>query len=273
MNLILPSFLLFLFRQLKNLQLQIGIDYYQYETIPSTNDQVWELIDSGKKLPLVVVATQQTAGKGQRGNKWLSNKGGLYLSMGLEVNLPVDYATHLTLWSVWGIAHNLRKNQIPVKIKWLNDLILNGYKLGGILTETRVQNNLIKKVVIGVGINWQNEVPPIGINIKSVIQNQPNSKIKSLEDLAIIVCLGILNGYNYYMQKGSEKLIKSYEEILDNLGQKILVENMVGMITGISHKGALKVKFRSQGASTEVLFPFGSIRLGYESYAKSRIKE
>ena len=250
-------------RRLKNLSSQIKIECYQYKKIPSTNDQVWDLIKQGKKLPLVAIATQQTKGKGQRGNKWLSNLGGLYLSLGLEVNLPVHCATYLTLWSTWGIAQNLRKHQIPVQIKWLNDLIINGRKLGGILTESRIQNNLIKQVVIGVGVNWQNEVPTIGINLKSILQNQSNPKINSLEDLARIVYLGILHGYDFYLKEGIENLVASYQQLLNNLGEKILVKNREGTITGISNKGELKVKFSSQGASTEVLFPLGSISLGY----------
>lgn len=240
-----------------------GIDCYLYETIPSTNQKVWDLIDSGVDLPLVAIASQQTAGKGQRGHQWVSNEGGLYLSLGLEVNLAVDCATHLTLWTVWGIANNLLKHQIPVQIKWLNDLVWKGKKLGGILSETRIKNNLIKEVVIGVGINWQNEVPAIGINLDSILKNQVNSPINCLEELAFITIIGIFNGYQYYLKEGLGKLIISYEEILYNLGEKITLEAGEGIITGIGPKGELKIRLNSQGATTEVLLPPGSVSLGY----------
>lgn len=252
---------------MKNLQqllyLQTGVECHFFEIIPSTNAKVWDLIDYGANLPLVAIACQQTHGKGQRGHQWQSNHGGLYLSLGLKVNLPANCANHLILSSVWGIVNNFRKHQIPAQIKWLNDILLEGKKLGGILTETRIKNNEIKNIVIGVGINYQNQVPEKGINLESILKYQINPQINSLEDLALITTQGILNGYQYYLQEGLENLIISYEKICFNLGQKILIQGQEGIITGINKKGELKVKLTSTGASTEVCFPMGSINLGY----------
>lgn len=239
------------------------INFHFYDRIPSTNEKVWDLINDGADFPLVAIAKCQTKGKGQRGNKWVSSQGGLYLSLGLGVNLSVDDATHLTLFTAWGIADNLRKYNIPVQIKWLNDLILNRKKLGGILCETKIKNQVIYQAVIGVGINWQNQVPTMGINLKSVLNKDEKCLVNSLEDLILITVQGILNGYEFYCQNGIEKLIKAYEEIFYNLGQEIIIEVGKGIITGISDKGELKVKLTSQGASTEIFLASENISLGY----------
>jgi len=130
-----------------------------FETLPSTNQTLWQLIDQGAPGGTVVVARQQTAGRGQWGREWQSSLGGLYLSIALNVNLAAEDAAQLTMGSAWGIATALRGLGIPVEIKWPNDLILMGKKLGGILTETRVQQGKIVKAVVGVGINWDNLVP------------------------------------------------------------------------------------------------------------------
>ncbi|WP_308255327.1 biotin--[acetyl-CoA-carboxylase] ligase [Geminocystis sp. GBBB08] len=138
---------------------QNTINGYIYDTLTSTNSQAWQLRQENIKPPFVVIAKQQTAGKGQRGNIWRSPIGGLYFSIVLELNLPVEFISHLTLFSVYGIVMELRKFEIPIEIKWLNDLILEGKKLGGILCETKSDGKIIKEVIIGVGINYKNEIP------------------------------------------------------------------------------------------------------------------
>jgi BirA family biotin operon repressor/biotin-[acetyl-CoA-carboxylase] ligase len=239
------------------------IKCYFFEQIPSTNNQVWELHKLGEKFPFVVIAGEQTAGKGQRGNQWKSSQGGLYLSLGLELDLPVNLIHQITLFSVWGIANSLRQYQIDVKIKWLNDLILEQKKLGGILTETRIYQNRVKQVVIGVGINWNNPVPEGGINLKSVWDKQGNSQLDSLENLADLTIKGILHGYEYYLREGSENLANEYEKLLINIGQKITFQGGEGVITGVNPNGDLKVRLYSTGSSTEICLPPGSISLGY----------
>ena len=239
------------------------INYYLFDNIPSTNEKAWQLIDGGEKLPLVAIARQQSAGKGQRGHQWKSPLGGLYLSLGLSVDLPANCATHLTLFTAWGIATHLRKYQIPIQIKWLNDLILKDKKLGGILSETRINRGKITRAVIGVGINWTNPVPSMGINLQSIWQNQGNPEINSLEKLASVTIRGILTGYQYYLTEGIENLISSYQQLLHSLGQKIVIQGGIGVVTGISSEGALKVRLCSPGATTEIFIPPGTITLGY----------
>lgn len=244
-------------------EIEPKLNYYIFDHIPSTNQKVWQLIERGTKLPIVAIARQQSAGKGQRGHQWESPLGGLYLSLGLSVDLPVNCATHLTLFTAWGIANHLRQYQIPIQIKWLNDLILKDKKVGGILSETRINQGKIKQAVIGVGINWTNAVPSIGINLQSILQNQVNPRIDSIEKLTSIIIKGILNGYQVYLTEGIENLVLSYQELLHSLGQKIMIQGCEGVVTGITSAGELKVRLRSPGATTEIFILPGTITLGY----------
>jgi len=231
------------------------LNWQIFEKIPSTNQKLWEMIGEGEKTPIIAIAIQQTAGKGQRGRVWQSQPGGLYLSLGLTTNLPATNAPHLTLLSAWGIANSLRENNIPVLIKWPNDIILNRKKLGGILSETRVQFEQITQTVIGVGINWKNSVPETGINLQSF------PEINSLEKLAAITIKGLLSGYEYYLSTGIENLLKSYQQLLDK--PIILVNGSPGIVTGITSTGELQVRLHSLGATTEINLPPGAIRIGY----------
>jgi BirA family transcriptional regulator, biotin operon repressor / biotin---[acetyl-CoA-carboxylase] ligase len=233
---------------------------YLYDSIPSTNQIAWELLDRSITLPIVAIASQQTAGRGQWGRQWQSTNGGLYLSVAININIPASDAPHLTLFSAWGIADALRCHDIPVWLKWPNDLILEGRKLGGIKTETRIQQERISQAVIGVGINWKNSVPEMGINLQS-----HTDKITSLEKLAAIAISGIFTGYQCYLSNGIEILLSSYLTLLKSVGQKVEVNGCAGVVVGVNAKGELQVRLNSPGATTEINLPSGTIALGYDT--------
>lgn len=234
-----------------------------FSCIPSTNTKLWELIDSGIPCPLGAIALQQTAGKGQWGHTWVSATGGLYLSVGLDLDLEINNYPHLVMATAWGIATVLRYYDLPVTIKWSNDLILDQRKLGGIKIETRNKNNKLTKAVIGVGINWHNSVPEPGINLKSYYQNQKINSISSLEELTAIASYGILLGYEYYLAVGIEKLLAKYLKICHSLGKQIDFNGCPGEVVGVTKEGKLMVKLRSPGATTKITLSPGQISLGY----------
>lgn len=239
------------------------IPFSIFDCIPSTNTKLWELIDCGIPCPTGAIAWQQTAGKGQWGHSWVSTTGGLYLSIGLDLDLDIANYPHLVMATAWGIATVLRYFQLPVTIKWSNDLIISRRKLGGIKIETRNHKNKLVKAVVGVGINWCNCVPEPGINLKSYYQKQDINKIDSLAELTAITAYGILIGYEYYLAVGVEKLLAKYLEILNSLGQQVNLNRCPGEVVGVTTAGKLRVKLRSPGATTEIILSPGQISLGY----------
>jgi BirA family biotin operon repressor/biotin-[acetyl-CoA-carboxylase] ligase len=256
-----------------------------FDTVASTNQVAWELLEQGAEAGTCVLATQQTGGKGQWGRQWSSPVGGLYLSLLLTPDLPVENAAQLTLSSVWGVAHCLRSlpgklrgadEQIPVQVKWLNDLVLERRKLGGILTETRLSQGRITRAVVGVGVNWANPVPPIGISLRPYLELQQSTLIDSLEMLAGLTLHGLMLGYQCWRQQGIEGLLPSYLEMLAHRDRPIRVDGRTGTIVGITPQAELRVRFHSEppqpinppgissaDASVEVLLKPGTISLGY----------
>ena len=247
-----------------NTSLHKPISWSVFNSLPSTNTKLWELIDGQVKCPHGAIALQQTAGKGQWGHTWVSTTGGLYLSVALNLDLEIANYPHLVMATAWGIATILRHHNLPVTIKWSNDLILERRKLGGIKIETRNVQNRIVKAVIGVGINWCNCVPEPGINLESYDQNQGIKSINCLEELTAITAYGILLGYESYLFAGIEQLLKAYLEILSSIGQQVNFNGCRGEVLGVTTEGKLKVQLRSPGASTEVILSPGQISLGYE---------
>ncbi|MEO0968534.1 MAG: biotin--[acetyl-CoA-carboxylase] ligase [Cyanobacteria bacterium J06639_18] len=245
---------------------------YIFDTVSSTNTTAWELLKQGIKPGFAVIATTQTSGRGQWGRQWDSPKGGLYLSAALNSHLEVKHGYQLTLASAWGIAQELRNYGIFVEIKWPNDLVLDGYKLGGILTETKVKKALITQAVIGVGINWENSTPETGINLKTWQTNQNNlslnnSSFVSLEELAAKIIQGIESGIHCLEQEGVDILLSRYVRLLANIGEKVYVNNNPGTIVGVNPSGSLHIRMESSN-SESVTTPYidlhpGTISLGY----------
>lgn len=228
-----------------------NLTLYIYEVLPSTNQTLWELIKNGAKPGSIVIAAQQTAGRGQRGHQWYSAIGGLYLSYALAPNIPVSQS-QLTLRAAWGIATALKTLGIPVQLKWLNDLVIDRRKLGGILTETKVNQGIITQAVVGVGINWTNPVPETGINLSSFIDTIP-----CLEMLAAVTIQGIERGIN----EPVANLIPAYEQLLINIGQSVTVGDRTGVIIGITNTCALRVRLKD---NSEIHLKPGSLSLGYD---------
>ncbi|MBD2386283.1 biotin--[acetyl-CoA-carboxylase] ligase [Cylindrospermum sp. FACHB-282] len=246
-----------------------------FDSLCSTNQTLWDLLNQGEKPGCVVIASQQTAGRGQWGHQWISHTGGLYLSVAIAFGgaLPIapkldaTNSYQLTLASAWGIAAQLRKCGVDVGIKWPNDLILNGRKLGGILTETKVNKGQITQAVIGVGINWANPVPETGINLESWQGSHHSRPISCLEMLTSTVLLGIESGIECLSQEGISILLSRYVDLLTNMGDQVDVNHLSGTVVGVTTQGHLRLRIAAYDTNKlvtpEISIEPGTISLGY----------
>ena len=136
----------------------IGREVIVLAQTSSTNDAISRLA-SAEGLPvsegLVVFAEHQTAGRGQRGNRWESAAGkGLWFSILLLPDIELSKSGLLTIWAIEAIADVLRiEVDLEPSIKLPNDVRLDGRKVAGVLVEMRAQNNAPHLAVVGIGIN------------------------------------------------------------------------------------------------------------------------
>lgn len=130
----------------------IGKQLIHYPTLDSTNDEARRLIKQGAGEGVVVLAGTQTRGRGKPGSRWLSPRGNLYFSAVLKpYRNPRELAPITLLGALAARALLVRVAGLPVTIKWPNDLLVHGRKIGGVLTERVPAGHLI----IGIGINLQ----------------------------------------------------------------------------------------------------------------------
>lgn len=130
-----------------------------FEKIPSTNtyckDNYKTLNDKS-----IIIAKEQTLGRGKNNRKWLSPSGGLYFSILLKDNLPhINSCQLIPLIVSVAVFETLRSFNVNCKIKWPNDLLVNNKKICGILVESKVSSSGLSYVVIGIGLNVNSLCP------------------------------------------------------------------------------------------------------------------
>ena len=137
-------------------QCTIGREIIILEETTSTNDSILQRVASSTREGLVILAERQTAGRGQRHNRWESTAyKGLWFSILLRPpQIPVAQSARLTTWAAQTVAQTIvAEFSLPVTIKSPNDVYVNGKKIAGVLVEMRAQKNTAHFVVLGIGIN------------------------------------------------------------------------------------------------------------------------
>lgn len=131
----------------------MGRDLHFYESIDSTNARAQLMATEGASDGTLIVADKQTAGRGRRGRNWISPAGtNVYFTLLLKPAFSPQAASKLTLLMAYAVKCAVDK-YVSCAIKWPNDIVVNGQKVCGILTELRLEGTAIHHVAIGVGIN------------------------------------------------------------------------------------------------------------------------
>lgn len=132
----------------------IGRNYIYYDTIDSTNIQCKKQCSNKVIEGITVVAEEQSTGRGRLGRHWESPKStGIWMTIGLAPKVLPEMASKITIIAAAAVYKALKELNIDCGIKWPNDIVINGKKICGILTEMNTKENEINYVVVGIGIN------------------------------------------------------------------------------------------------------------------------
>lgn len=182
--------------------------------VDSTNNFAKELARYGAAEGTVVVAEEQTAGRGRHGRKWFSPKGGLYFSVILRPKMKVSEAAGIVVVAGLAVVRVLSENYgLTVEAKWPNDVLLDERKVCGILTEVNSTSERVNYAVVGIGINanvvvakeFPEELQPIATSLKEKLGK--NVKLEPL----LKWCLEKLEeAYEAYSQLGFQPMLKEW---------------------------------------------------------------
>ncbi|MBI5076623.1 MAG: biotin--[acetyl-CoA-carboxylase] ligase [Nitrospirae bacterium] len=229
-------------------------DIIVHDAVESTNDLAMALATKGGVTPgTVLVADQQTKGKGRLGRTWESPAGtNIYMSLIIRPELEPRDTTMLTILAAVAGALALRRScNIPVSIKWPNDLVVSGKKLGGILTEVRADPDRVALAVIGIGINVNMDLCDLPGAIRDIAASVRMETGKNHSRNEIIIQL--LREFEYWYivlkKEGKRPLLDAWRKNSSTLGRKINVVmhdvTWSGIAEDIDNNGMLILKMRS----------------------------
>ncbi|OLD04147.1 biotin--[acetyl-CoA-carboxylase] ligase [archaeon 13_1_20CM_2_54_9] len=214
-----------------------------FEQVESTNTLAYRLAEENAADWTVVSAAVQTKGRGRFGKTWESVRGGLWFSVILRPQVPVDTIRHLQFLAGNSVCEGVEKNvDAAVLLKWPNDLILNAHKLGGILLESKVIGRNPSFVVLGIGVNVNQPKEELPGGATSIFAS--TGRMTNLGKLLASILEGLRE--NYGMLVEPDDLLKKWWERCQHRSRTVQVENPGGIIrgvnVGIDGRGYLVVK-------------------------------
>ena len=222
----------------------VGQHIIELSSIDSTNNY---LIDLSQNISLdegtVVVAKEQTAGKGQRNNRWSSEVGkSLCISILLKPKLDISQQYLFNKFIALSLCQALNNYSLKTKIKWPNDILIDGKKVAGILIENSIQGSKIEKSVVGIGVNINNNISQL---TSATSLADCLNIIPSISELLELICKNIEK--NYFLLRQKPSIIN--ELYHQNLFQKGEVqkfskngESLNGIIHSVNKNGQLLVE-------------------------------
>lgn len=207
---------------------------HYYPTLDSTNTKAKSLAKDGAPHGTVVIAGSQTGGRGRMGRQFASPAGSVYLSVILRPQKPAAQLMHLTCAAAVAACDAVEKVSCKRPgIKWINDLVIDKKKLGGILTELSIdpKTQLVEYAVIGIGINCL-RVPAQVADMATCLDIPPEP-----------VCAALIESLSRMQLHDPQALRQRYKKDCITLGQtvKILGTDTVGTALDVTADGALVI--------------------------------
>jgi BirA family biotin operon repressor/biotin-[acetyl-CoA-carboxylase] ligase len=213
-----------------------------YESTTSTNDRAMEIGDRERDADgIVVVADTQTHGRGRHGRSWISPPGSnLYFTVLLRPPFPPDRASLFIVMTAVAMTSALRKyTGLDVRIKWPNDMLINGRKVGGILMEMRSDRDRINFVVMGIGINVNlaPDIPQEQMLLPATSLKEECGRDLNRSELLREALSELGYRYKLLLKGDKETLINEWLELDSTIGKRVRIQNMAFSATqGSSEK-------------------------------------
>jgi BirA family biotin operon repressor/biotin-[acetyl-CoA-carboxylase] ligase len=225
-----------------------GKRVFHFFKTDSTNRVAMDLGYAGEPEGTVVLAEAQTAGRGRSGRVWHSERGtGLYFTVLLRPRLSPAQAPLLTMLAgVSAYTAIVAQTGLVPELKWPNDVLLNGKKLGGILTEMHAEPNVVRFVIVGVGINVNQEKFPAEISATATSIRKESGRVSYRLELLARLLTQFETDYNRFLREGPSFVVERFQSVSSFAqGRRVRVdtgvESYLGTTAGLSPEGLLLV--------------------------------
>ena len=230
----------------------IGRQAYYFDSIDSTQNQALKMAEDVANDGTIIVAAKQTGGHGRSGRKWVSPKGGIWISIILHPTFDISITTLFPIASALALSIAIEKTfSIQPELKWPNDLTIKGKKVAGMLVDVSLESNKIENLVLGVGINFDVNVKQIEKSLKgtsnfygvaSLSDQKQNIKPIQLVQTFLIELEKIYKSLN---AKQTKKIISEWTVRSSTIGKNVELNTSDSKIKGkaikIDDDGALVV--------------------------------
>jgi len=222
----------------------VGRRVLYYPVLTSTMEVARQEAERGAAEGTVVIADEQTAGRGRLKRPWLSPRGNIALSVILYPDLP--RLPQLTMLASLAVAHSIEATTgLKAAIKWPNDVLVSGKKVSGILLESNVKGSTANHAIIGIGINVN--LPPLDFpEITPTATGLADELGKKVSRLAVIQRLLVEIEQLYLTLSAGESLYEKWRDSLVTLGEKVRVstgDNIYeGVAESVDRDGSLLVR-------------------------------
>lgn len=205
---------------------------FGYTTLTSTNTFALEHFGEFEHLN-VITANTQTAGKGRKGRKWSSETGGLYFTLIYKPeNIVAENISSLTQIMAISVCKAIKNLGAKAYLKWPNDVLYKGKKFCGILSEAVLENNILKGLVIGVGVNIEQKV---------IVSDKP---FTTLSEMGIKISKSVLieKIFSNFKNCRKENFIEEFKSLCPNFGKEITVDDKTGIFEDMDKTGCMLLK-------------------------------
>lgn len=239
---------------------EIGRSVYFFESVTSTQKVAKEYAMNGAKHGTLIVADEQTEGRGRMVRKWYSPKGtGIWASFILRPDIQIQHAPQLTLLSAVAVVQAIKKvTHITPEIKWPNDILISGRKVCGILTELQAEEDRIQSVILGIGINVNQDKNDFSAEIikKATSLKIELGKTVNRSSLIQSLCYYIEQLLHLYISEGFTPIKSLWETYAVSIGKRISARTVKGtfdgVALGINNEGVLLLK-QDNGEIVEII--------------------
>jgi len=231
----------------------LGKSIIHKKSTVSTQIDAHKLAQNNATHGTIVIADEQTGGMGRKNREWHSAKQkGIWLSLILRPDIYPYEAPQLTLLTATVLADVLNVHpNLQVNIKWPNDILMNHRKVAGILTEMQAEQDDIQYIIIGIGINVNQQTADLPISLQ---KKATSLKIESKQEWSIKkIVQDILQifeeRYNHYIKHGFPKIKNKWENYGYKIGETIWIRTLKdawqATFLGIAADGALLTKLKN----------------------------